>query len=429
LSHFQLILFVISLILLVMISAFFSCAETGLMTLNRYRLRHNARLKKRFAILVLKLLKRPDQLLSVILIGNNCANILASAMATILAIHFLGEKGIIASTILLTIIVLIFAEVAPKTLAAVYPERIAKIVAWPLWLLIKIFYPIVWLINKISNGLLRLVNVKISAYNVEPLSRDELRSVVYETSGRMSNQYCNMLLGILDLNKVTVNDVMVPRHEIAGINLNNSWDIISQVLAKSPYDWMPVYHDDINQIVGMFHVRELMSAALAHQAITLEFLQNKISEPYFVPEHTPLNIQLLNFQQQHKRTALVVDEYGEIKGLLTLADILEEIVGEFTAGTMESNKIIQSHVDGSYTVDGSISLRELKRLTQWSLPVTGPRTISGLIIEYLEAIPRPGTGVKINDYPIEVLNVQDNRVKIAKIFPQLKNNQRDNIQH
>lgn len=418
-SHAQLIMLCILLVVLILVAAFFSLAETGLMAINRYRLRHKARMKKQSAILILRLLKRPDRLLGVILIGNCFSNIMASAIATLLAVHLLGDTGIIISTFLLTFVVLIFAEVAPKTLAALYPERISKAVAWPLFILLKLLYPIVWSINGVSNGLLRLFRINVTSHNTEQLSREELRSVVYETSGRLSRHYQNMLLSILDLNKVTVTDVMVPQHEIVGIDLDLEWSQVQQVICSSTHDWLPIYRDNVNQVIGMLHLRELMHIVLSNQAMNKDLILKLMREPYFVPEGTPLNTQLHNFQRHNKRTALVVDEYGEILGLLTLADILEEIVGEFASNVSNTTKIIQVQKDGSYLVDGSITLREFNRITEWNLPSQGQRTLNGLIVEYLESIPHAGTCVRINNYPIEIMQVQDNRVKVAHVFPRL----------
>lgn len=421
-SHFQIVLFASLLVLLILLSGFFSAAETGLMAINRYRLRHRAHMKKRAAILILKLLKRPDRLLGMILIGNNCANIIASALATLLAINLFGEKSVILSTVILTFVILIFSEVAPKTVAAIYPERIAKLVAWPVYWLLMIFYPVVWVLNGVTNGLLRLLGVNLTSDANEPLSREELRSVVYETSGRISHKYQSMLLGILDLNKITVADVMIPHHEIIGIDLEFDWHLIQLLLAKSDHDWLPVYRESINQIVGILHLRDLMRDSLSGEPINKDKLVKILHEPYFVPEATQLNIQLMNFQRQRKRIALVVDEYGEIQGLVTLEDILEEIVGEFTTTVTSTGKMMEVQSDGSYLIDGGMTIRELNRITEWSLPIKGARTLNGLIIDQLETIPKSGICVKIAGYPIEIIEVKEKRVKIARVFPRLTHN-------
>lgn len=407
------------LIGLVLLSAFFSAAETGLMSINRYRLRHKARLKKRYAVIVLKLLRRPDRLLGTILIGNTVANISASALATVIALHFFGDRAVIFVTIGLTMVILIFSEVAPKTVAALYPDNISRLVAWPITILLKIFYPLIWFVNTISNGLLHLMRFKFDNRAIEPLSRDELRSVVYETTGKVPNQYQSMLLGILDLNKVTVDDVMIPRHEVSGIDLDQNWEKVQEALALSKYERIPIYRENINQVLGVLRVRDLMNIAMVGK-LDQDVLIKMLHEPYFIPEGTLLNIQLQNFQNRNQRMALVVDEYGEIKGLLTLKDILEEIVGEFTSSVTAANKSILPQSDGSFLIDGAVTVRELNRVTRWQLPTRGPRTLNGLIVEYLEAIPKVGTCLRIAGYPIEIVDVKENRVKIARVFPRLE---------
>lgn len=408
------------LISLIVLSAFFSAAETGLMSINRYRLRHKARLKKRYALLILKLLKRPDRLLGTILIGNTVANIVASSLATVLALHFFDESAVVFATIGLTMVVLIFAEVAPKTLAALYPENVSRIVAWPITILLKIFYPLVWFVNTIANSVLRILGIKFANRSIEPLSREELRSVVFETTGKVPNQYQSMLLGILDLNKVTVDDVMIPRHEVRGIDIEEDWEKVRNALASSEHERIPIYRENINQVVGVLHVCHLLNISMTSQ-LNKEILIKMLQEPYFIPEGTLLNIQLQNFQSKNQRMAFVVDEYGEIKGLLTLKDILEEIVGEFTSTVTSVNKSILPQPDGSFLIDGVVTIRELNRMTHWQLPTRGPRTLNGLIVEYLEAIPKIGTCLRIAGYPMEIVEVKENRVKTARVFPRLEN--------
>ncbi|MES2218816.1 MAG: HlyC/CorC family transporter [Pseudomonadota bacterium] len=416
-SHFDLVVSSCVLVLLIFLSGFFSIAETALMAVNRYRLRHKARQKKRTAILILKLLKRPDRLLGMILIGNNLANIVASALATLIALKLWGDKGVVISTACLTLLVLIFAEIAPKTFAALYPDKVSRFVAFPVYIALTIFFPLVWFINTITNGLLRAFHINVRGHApLEQLSREELRSVVFDTAGKMSRHYQTMLLGILDLNKVTVDDVMIPRHYITGIDVEQPWDDVKQQLSRSPHAWMPIYREHINDVVGILHVRELTGKLLLGGAITRENLMKLAKEPYFVPVGTPLNIQLLNFQQLRKRLALVVDEYGEVMGLVTLEDILEEIVGEFTTNVISTAKI-NLQPDGSYLVDGSIMLRELNRVTKWKFPTNGPRSLNGLIVEYLEALPKAGVCMLINDHPLEIVQVKENSVKQARIFP------------
>jgi len=418
LSHSEITFYSLVLVLLILLAAFFSCAETGLMAINRYRLRHKARMKKGYAIRLLELLKRPDRLLGTILIGNTFANMIASSLATLIAYHFWGDTGALLAAIVLTFVVLIFAEITPKTLAAIYPEKVARWVVYPIQLMLTVLYPAVWAANVITNGLLRLLRVNVTDYSVEGLSREELRSLVYDTTGKISRQYQNMLLGILDLNKLTVDDVMVPRNEIAGIDIEHSIEKIADQINKFHQDWVPVYRENINQVVGVLYIRDVLKLLLTKATMTKELLQEFLQKPYFVPEGTSLNIQLGYFQQAPKQVAFVVDEYGEIVGLLTLNDILEEIIGDF-ASTMTTGKRILQQSDGSYLVDGSVTVREFNRATVWELPLRGPRTINGLIIEHLEALPWTGTTVLIANYPIEIIQVKENRVKLARVFPRI----------
>lgn len=417
-SQFQIILFSLLLLLLILMAAFFSLAETALMAVNRYRLRHQARLRKRYAIRLLQLLKRPDRLLGAILIGNTFANMIASSLATLLAFHFWGEEGALLSALILTFIVLIFAEITPKTLAALYPDRVSRWVVYPIQFILKLLSPAVWLANSVTNGLLRLFHIRVTASAIEPFSREELRSIVYDSSGKISRQYQNMLLGILDLSKLTVDDIMVPRHEIVGIDINQPWEEIVKQLNHFPEDWAPVYRDDVNQMIGVLYTRDVLRLLLAQNTINKELLQQFLQEPYFVPEGTSLNLQLAHFQHSHDKIAFVVDEYGEILGSLTLRDILEEIVGDFTA-SITQGKHCQEQPDGSYLVDGAITVREFNRTTNWELPVDGPRTFNGLIVEYLESLPHIGTAVLIAGYPIEIIQVKENRVKLARVFKRL----------
>jgi Mg2+/Co2+ transporter CorB len=392
-------------------------AETALMAVNRYRLRHQGRMKKRYAVRLLQLLKRPDRLLGVILIGSTFTNILASSLTTLIAFHFFGDKGALLAAILLTFVVLIFVEIMPKTLSALYPDRVARSVVYPIQIVLKILYPIVWIANGISNSFLRVFKIRIKPNAIEPLSREELRSVVYDTTGKISRQYQHMLLSILDLSKLTVNDVMIPRHDIIGIDIEQPWGTVIEQMNRIHHEWVPVYRGNINEIIGVLYIRDVLKRLLAQNQLNKETLPQFLQEPYFVPEGTPLNIQLGFFQQSQDKIAFVVDEYGEIQGMLTLNDILEEIVGDFTGVT--TGKRIKIQPDGSYLVDGALTVREFNRLTDWELPLGGPRTINGLIVEHLESLPQARTTVLIAFYPIEIVQIKDNRVKVARVFPQL----------
>lgn len=419
-SHSQLIILTVILVLLIFLSGFFSAAETGLMAINRYRLKHKARKKKSTAARILKLLQRPDRLLGTILIGNNCANIFASALATLLAVQLFGEKAVIVSTIILTLAILIISEVVPKTLAALRPERISNWVAYPISICLVLFYPVVWFLNAVSNGVLRLFGVNVTSPELEPLTREELRTVVYETAGRISSQYQTMLLGILDLNQETVEDVMLPSHVIVGIDLELGLEHVLKQLGQSQLDWLPVYKENLNQLVGILYLRDLVHHTLTQDILTKEKLLTLLKEPYFIPEGTPLNIQLLNFQKEKQHLAMVVDEYGEILGAVTLEDILEEIVGEFAITVATTGKLIEKESDNSFLVDGSINIKELNRVTKFKLPTKGPRTLNGLITECLEMIPKKGISVLIANYPIEIIEVKHNRVKKARVFMRRK---------
>jgi len=404
------------LAILILLSAFFSSSETGLMSLNRYRLKHLAEKGHRGAKLAQTLLQRPDRLLGIILLGNNFVNILASALATIIALRLLGETGIAIATGLLTFIVLIFAEVAPKTLAALHPERIAFPAAYIYTPLLKILYPLVFLVNIMANGVLRLIGVKPGHIKHEGVSVEELRAVVRETSKLIPQKHQDMLMGILNLEDATVDDIMVPRNEITAIDLEDDWDEILKQLTTCHRTRIPFYRGDINNIVGIIHMRRVINL-LTHNELNRVNLEKEIREAYFIPEGTSLYQQLENFQHNKRRTALAVDEYGDIQGLVTLEDILEEVVGEFTTASHMTNQNIQSQDDNSFLISGNTHIREINRTLGWNLPVDGPKTLNGLILEYMEIIPEPGTSLMIAEHPIEIIKTQNNAVQITKIKP------------
>lgn len=405
------------LFLLILLSAFFSSSETGMMALNRYRLRHLAEDKHRSAVMVEALLKRPDRLIGLILLGNNLVNIFAASLATVIAIRLIGELGIVVAPILLTIIILIFAEVAPKTLAALYPERIAFPAAYILTPLGKLLYPFVWVINKIANSLLILVHVDVEATEATPLTQEELRTVVLETGSKISSRHQKMLLSILDLENITIDEIMVPRVEIDGIDLNDSPAEIIELLTHAQRTRLPVYRDNIDNIIGILHVRKIPRFLKSQDKddFSVEELESNVVEPYFVPLGTPLHTQLVNFQRQKRRIGFVVDEYGNIQGLVTLEDILEEIVGEFTTDLQTFNQDIHPQEDGSYIIDGTATLREINRQLQWELPLEGPKTLNGLILEQLQSIPEPGTSLRLGDITMTITQALDNAVKKVRI--------------
>jgi magnesium and cobalt exporter, CNNM family len=399
------------LALLLFISACFSGTETGMMSINRYRLKHLAK-KHRTARRVTKLLDRPDRLIGVILIGNNLANNFAAIVAALIAVRLFGNGYEFVAGIVLTIVMLIFAEVTPKTLAALYPERIAFPASWVLKPMLKFLSPMVWLVNHFSNGLLRLVGVDATGNRNDMLSKEELRTVVDESTGEeIPSDHQGMLINILDLEKVTVNDIMVPRNEIVGIDLADDTDKLVDQIIDMSYTRVPVYCGDINQIEGILHMRRVNRLLRkGAESLTKEAIKRFSREPYFVPESTPLHVQLVNFQKNKRRIALVVDEYGEVMGLVTLEDILEEIVGDFTTTLSDGTDEITVNPDKSYTIGGSATIREINKVTQWELPTHGPKTVNGLVLEILEEIPEGNVCFHFNNYSFETLGISDKRI-------------------
>lgn len=405
--------------ILILISAYFSGSETGMMSLNRYRLRHLEKEKHKGAKRVSKLLKRPDRLIGLILIGNNLVNIAAASIATIIGIRYFGDVyGMLVSTVVLTLVILIFAEVTPKTLAALYPEKIAFPSSILLTLLLKILFPLVIAVNWITNGILMLLGISSEQREQHSLSSEELRTVVNESGALLHEQDQSMLMSILDLDKVSVEDIMIPRSELVGIDVNDDWKKIQKQLTQSNHTRVLLYRDNIDDVVGYIHARDALKL-LSKSQFTKATLLRAVRELYFIPEGTPLNIQLLKFQHAKERLGLVVDEYGDIQGLVTLEDILEEIVGDFTTTmTPTPSEEVTLQPDGSYLVDGSASIRDINKEMTWQLPTDGPKTLNGLIIEHLEDIPQNNISVRIAGYPIEIVEVSNNRIKIVRVMPE-----------
>jgi len=407
------------LIVLILLSGFFSGSETALMTLNRYRMKTLARKGHRGAKLARYLLSRPDRLLGLILLGNNFVNILASAIASLIAMRYYGEAGIAIATGILTFVILVFAEVTPKTLAALKPDTFAYLAAFIYTPLQKVFYPLVWFVNLISNKMLAMFGVHPASSSDDSLNADELRMVVHEARQFIPGKHTDMLLGILDLENISVEDIMVPRNDVTGIDLNDDWSDVVQQITNSHRTRVPVFKDSIDNTIGMLHLRKVLNLAVRDE-LTRETLESLIREPYFIPEGTALTHQLLNFQKNRRRSGLVVDEYGSIHGLVTLEDILEEIVGQFTTDSTVRNDGIHPQDDGSYLIDGSTHIREINRVLSWELPTEGPKTLNGLILEHLEMIPAPGTSLLIANYPVEITRTDNNAVQTARIHTQLK---------
>jgi Mg2+/Co2+ transporter CorB len=405
----------LSLIVLLVLSGFFSGSETALMTLNRYRLRHQAEHGHRGAMLARRLLDRPDKLIGLILLGNNFVNILASSLATIIALRIGGESAIAIAAGVLTLVILVFSEVAPKTLAALHPERIAYPAAYVYTPLLKVLAPLVWAVNLITNNLLRLLGVRPETGSGTALSREELRTVVNEAGAMIPERSRDMLLAILDLENATVEDIMIPRNEVEGIDLQDPEEEITATIRRAGYTRLPLFDGGLDNVVGLIHDRGALNALLEGGPIK-EQLRAIARPPYFVPEGTRLYQQLINFQRNKRRVGMVVDEYGDFLGLITIADLIEEVVGEFTTDPDDSFPDIHRAEDGSLLIDCSISVRELNRALRWSLPTRGPKTLNGLILEYLETIPEPGTSLKLRGHPLEIIQTDETAVKTVKVI-------------
>ncbi|NCF18726.1 MAG: DUF21 domain-containing protein [Haliea sp.] len=399
---------------LIFLSGFFSSSETGMMSLNRYRLKHLQKNKHSGARRAGKLLDRPDRLIGLILIGNNLVNIFASAIATVIAIRLWGDAGIFIATLALTLVILIFAEITPKTIAALYPEKIAFPASLVLVPLMKLMLPVVIMVNGVTNGLLRLLGFDPSRGSDENLSSDELRTIVTDAGQLIPSRHRGMLLNILDLEEVTVDDIMVPRNEVYGVDLDDNDDDVLRSIQTSSHTRLPVWREDINNIVGVLHMRSI-SRVIDSQGLDRDALEREMEKPYFIPESTPLHTQLLNFQQKKRRLAVVVDEYGDVLGLVALEDILEEIVGEFTSSLADAEEDIHPQRDGSFIIDGTANIREINKSLEWALPTDGPKTLSGLILENLESFPDANAGLAIGKYRVEILELQGNVVQAARV--------------
>jgi Mg2+/Co2+ transporter CorB len=377
-----------SIILLVFLSAYFSGSETAMMALNRYRLKHLANDGHRGAIQASKLLERPDRLLGVILIGNNLVNFSAASLATVIAIELFGESGVAIAPVVCTLVFLIFSEVAPKTISAAYPEKIALPSSYILSFLLWILFPLVWMVNGSANAMLKLIGIRGENALNDELSAEELRTVV--------------------------EDIMVPRTEIFGIDIEDDIEEIITQIKSSQHTRLPVFKEDIDRVIGVLHLRDT-AKFLTDTEISKASILQVTEEPYFVPENTPLQTQLVNFQKHKERLALVVDEYGEIKGIIAIEDILEEIVGEFTTDLANTNVDIHPQEEGVFLIEGSTHLRLINRQLGWTLPQDGPKTLSGLIIEAMETIPESNVCTVIGSYRIEVVQIQDNMIKTARV--------------
>lgn len=398
---------------MLLLSAFFSGSETALMALNRYRLRHLVKLKHKGALKAQRLLQRPDRLLSMILLGNIFVNTAAASVVTIIAIRLYPghESAVLIADGILILVTLIFSEATPKTYAAVKPETIAFPSAWVYVPLLRLFYPVIEFVNIFVSLLLRLFQVDVKQHGLETLSKDELKVVIAEAEGIMPHRYQKMLMGILELESATVEDIMTPRNEIVGIDLELPLkDIINQI-KTSPHTRLPVYKKSIDRIIGFLHLRKVL-ILINHEDFDKQTIINLLSKPVFIPDTTPVHSQMLAFKADKVRVGLVVDEYGDVHGLVTMDDLLQEIVGEII--TYDTQVRVQN--DGSHVVDANITVRELNRFMQWELPIEGPKTLNGLIIEFMETIPEAGTSIKLHGYPLEIIKRDDNSVKLVKFL-------------
>ncbi len=385
------------------------------MAINRYRLKYLAKEKNRAAIRIEKLLKRPDRLLGIILIGNNFVNILASALTTILFMKLYGDVGVLIGSILLTIIILIFSEVTPKTFAAIKPEPLAFFSSLPLKILQKILFPLVSIINYFSNFLLRFLGINKTENESEDVSPEELKAIL-ETSGDLiPTRYQDMLLSILELDKISIEEVMTQRSEIIGIDLSDDFEEILEQLQKNQVDFLPVFDQNLDDLRGMLDLYGVTNF-LSLEVKDLDNLVDVSDEAYFIPENTSLSQQLFNFQKERKRVGIVIDEYGSVKGLLSLEDILGEIVGELAKNNDDSKFEIMEQRDGSFLIDASIPIREINRKLGCDLPLSGPRTLNGLILEQIETIPEANVSITIQNTVIETVLVRNNMIKIARLF-------------
>ncbi len=417
-EHISTTTLIVTLIVMVVVSAYFSGSETGMMTLNRYRLRHLSKQGNRAAKRVERLLRKPDRLISLVLIGNNLVNILASSLATIVGMRLYGDAGVAIATGVLTFVVLIFAEVLPKTVAALYPEKVAFPSSFLLGPLQIVMMPLVWLLNTITRLLMRMVGIKADNVVSAALSKDELRTIVHESRSQISRRNQDMLLSVLDLEKVSVSDIMVPRNDIVGIDINDDWKSIVRQLTHPPHGRIVLYRESLDDAIGMLRIREAWRQMNEKKEFTKEVMLRAADEIYYVPEGTPLSVQLVKFQRNKKKVGLVVNEYGDIQGLVTVEDILEEIVGDFTTSMSPTlAEEVTPQNDGSVIIEGGANVREINKAFNWRLPEDEARTINGMILEALEDIPSTGIRLRLNQYDIDILDVQENMIKQVRVTP------------
>jgi len=408
----------VALAVLLVFSAFFSIAETSMMALNRYRLRAMVRLGNRAALRVNELLARTDRLLGVILVGNNLVNSAASVLSGVIAIELLGQNqlALAAATAAITFLIVVFSEITPKILGATFPEKIALPLAYLLGPLLRMAYPVVWFVNLFPSVILRVFGIRPGAQS-EPqrLSPEELRSLVLEHSHFIPKKHASILVNLFDLEQITVEDVMTPRAQIEAIDLDAPAEELAHQIATTYHTRLLAYRGELGNVVGILHIRRALSL-LRETDLDKAGLEELLVEPYFVPTDTPALAQIQYFQENKRRLALVVDEYGELQGLVTLEDIIEEIIGEFTTAAPAKSSAFAWDDAGSALVEGASSLRELNRKLGLALPIDGPKTLNGLILEHLQDIPEAGVSLKLGGIPMEVVQTQDRVVKTVRLF-------------
>ncbi len=385
------------------------------MSLNRYRLRHRAKSGHRGAKRASKLLEEPDSLISTILIGNNLVNNLAASIATILAIRMYGDNAVVPASILLTLVFLIFAEIIPKTIAAYKSEAVAYTVSHVLLPLKSLLFPVIWMVSHVTHFVLRLTRIEKNDGS-EHIGLEELRTIVGEAGHLIPKHHKGMLMNILDLEQITVDDIMIPRNEVFGIDIDANTDTIIRKLRDAEFTRIPVYQNDIDNIVGILHQRDIINSVDEQGRVQRDALLQAIRDPYFIPEGTPLNTQLFNFQKQKRRLGIVVDEYGVMQGIVTLEDLLEEIVGEFTSNLSTDTEDIIHQADGSYLVDGTTTVRDINKIMKWELPTDGPKTLNGLLLEKLESFPEASVGVSIGRYRFEIIEMKGNLIQSVRAY-------------
>ena len=404
------------LLILILLSAFFSGSETALMTLNRYRLRNRLESGDRAALRIDQLLQRPDRVLGVILLGNNFVNILASALATVIALRLFGEAGIAIATGSLTLVILIFAELAPKTLAAAHPERLAYPASLALSPLLRLAYPLVWLINAIANRLLSALGVNLQQGHEHRLTVDELGTVVRNAGALRHTGHLSMTLNLMELERATVEDIMIQRGEIEGLDMADDAEQLRRDIETTLYSWLPVYRGSIDQTFGMVRTRRALPL-VQNAEFNRDSLAKVVEAPYFIPEGTDLIRQMVNFRKEKRRVGLVVSEYGDIQGMVTLTDIFEEVVGEFATDPWDIAAAVTPEQDGGYLLDAMMSVRAVNRALNWTLPLDGPKTLNGLILEHMETIPTADTSLKLHGYPIEIVQTTTTGVRTVRAHP------------